>query len=99
MNNIIKPDSFIKYNNIIFSNKIYKNKEDDNDIIKNKEKTYTKFINISNSKKINNNVLDHQDYILNLLMELRNFDETNGTDLFKNIHYNNLNTFILKNSF
>ena len=33
-----------------------------------------------------------------MLFELRDFDEKNGTDLFKNISYNNLNTFILKNN-
>ena len=100
-NNIIKSDSFIKHDNILFSNKIYKNKDDNKYINKeNKEnKKYTKFLNVSNSKKINNSILEHQDYILDMLIELRNFDETNGTKFFKNLSYNTLNTFILKNTF
>ena len=55
-------------------------------------------LNIKN-KYIKESLIDHQDYILDILFELRNYDETNGTNLFNNISYTNLNTFILKNNF
>ena len=99
MQNILKPDSFIKYSNIKFQNLIRK---DDNTFENN---IFNKEIINKKKKVINKSIylhqvdfLNHQDFILNILMELRTFDESNGTDLFKNISYNNLNTFILKNT-
>jgi len=46
-----------------------------------------------------NSFLQDQELILDILLELRNFDEKNGTDLFKNINYTNLRKFILKQCF
>jgi hypothetical protein len=94
MQNILKSESFVKYNNIKinnFENELY------NDFNNRVNFMNKKIVNVQNKSK-NINFLKHQDYILNMLLELRNFDEKNGTELFKNISYNNLNTFILKNT-
>lgn len=100
MQNIIKSESFIKYNKINFLKSI------DKDKIENKIEDNNKETIIKKKKVINKNIdlhqydfLTHQDFILNILMELRFFDELNGTNLFKNISYSSLNTFILKNIF
>ena len=94
MQNILKSESFVKYNNIKinhFKNEFY------NDFNNRVNLMNKKIVNVQNKSKYIN-FLKHQDYILNMLLELRNFDEKNGTELFKNISYNNLNTFILKNT-
>jgi hypothetical protein len=43
--------------------------------------------------------LDKQDILLNMLEDMREFDNKNGTCLFKNIIYNDLKSFILKKNF
>ena len=100
MQNIIKSESFVKYNKINFLKSI------DKDKIENKIEDNNKETIIKKKKVINKNIdlhqydfLTHQDLILNILMELRNFDELNGTNLFGKISYSSLNTFILKNIF
>ena len=49
-----------------------------------------------NSVKDNhlNLILQNQDLILDIILELRIFDEKNGTNLFENINYTNLRKFI-----
>ena len=98
MQKILKSESFAKYKNIKIKSIMNENNNIENYNIK-KIKTNNIDKKIINEKKlINNNLLNHQDYILDILLELRNFDEKNGTELFKNISYNNLNNFILKNT-
>lgn len=41
-----------------------------------------------------NLILQNQDFILDIVLELRIFDEKNGTNLFENINYTNLRKFI-----
>lgn len=94
MQNILKSESFVKYNNIKINN--FKN-EFYNEFNNRVNLINKKIVNVQNKSK-DINFLKHQDYILDMLLELRNFDEKNGTELFKNISYNNLNTFILKNT-
>ena len=100
MNNILKTDSFVEYRKIDFLLGILNfNKKEDKVTYKNLINS-KKNINILNNKNYNNlSVLEHQNFILDIIIELRDFDEKNGTDLFKNISYNNLNAFILKNNF
>ena len=95
MQNILKTDSFVKYNKIKL-NYIQKESKDDNIEIKTKHNMKRK-INVINEYK-EYDFLSQQDNVLNILMELRNYDNSNGTNLFTNISYNNLNAFILKNS-
>ena len=94
---LIKPESFVKYNNIkintFLSNCIKDEKEN---VLKNLK--YKK-IKLENNKLTNNDFLKNQDYILDILIELRDYDKKNGTELFNNISYNNLKSLILKNSF
>ena len=96
MSNLFKPDSFVKFEKKKFDIKINNSKQNEQ-LDKDYNLKKTKINNIGNN--IGNTILKHQDYILDILLELRNFDEKNGTDLFKNISYNNLNSFILKNNF
>lgn len=103
MNNILKQDSFVNYKKIdikigpldyegISEEKTYKT-------FKILKKNVVKNINILSNNNYNNlSILEHQNFILDILIDLRDFDEKNGTELFKNISYNNLNTFILKNN-
>ena len=100
MNNILKTDSFVKYRKIDFLlGSLNSNKKEDEVKYKNLINS-KKNINILNNKNYNNlSVLYHQNFILDIIIELRDFDQKNGTDLFKNISYNNLNAFILKNNF
>ena len=104
MNSILKKDSFVKCSKVdILLRPLLHNKKETVDILtdidKNFKKNSKKNINITNNKNYNNlSILEHQNFILDMLFELRDFDEKNGTDLFKNISYNNLNTFILKNN-
>jgi hypothetical protein len=93
---LIKPESFVKYNNIKIKTSFLNLEQDENkNVLKNKNIYKTEVI----KKSSHNDFLTHQDYILDILIELRDFDEKNGTGLFNNISYNNLNSFILKNSF
>lgn len=80
---ILKPGSFGKYEKI-------------NLVIKD-----TQNVNFTSYKKIyeKNQNTKYQDDILNILEELREFDNKNGTSLFKNIIYNDLKNFILRNNF
>ena len=104
MNNLLKKDSFVKYSKVdILLRSLHDNKKETvqmgRDIDINSKKNSKKNINIPNNKNYNNlSILEHQNFILDMIMELREFDEKNGTELFKNISYNNLNTFILKNN-
>lgn len=81
---ILKNDSFVPYKNIKL------NIKENNNFIKN-----------GKSKKIYESYygLKYQDCILDILEELREFDNKNGTCLFQNIIYNDLKSFILKSSF
>lgn len=89
MNNLFKPESFVKFE-----------KKSLNINFNNTDKLHTdKLCNNLKKNYISSTILKHQDYILDILLDLREFDEKNGTNLFKNISYNNLNTFILKNNF
>ena len=105
MQNLFKSNYFVSYSNIKIINKI---NNDNTDIEKNNNdkintinkkivRSYNPSINIQNELK-NKDFLKNQDNILNILLKLRNFDEKNGTELFKNISYNSLNSFILKNT-
>ena len=100
MNNLLKTDSFVNYRKIDFLlGSLNSNKKEDKVTYKNSINS-KKNINILNNKNYNNlSVLEHQNFILDIIIELRDFDQKNGTDLFKNISYNNLNAFILKNNF
>ena len=92
---LIKPETFVKYSNIKITNFLSNDIKNENLIISKNKKIYNKNENRMNSNKF----LTHQDYILDILIELRDYDEKNGTNLFNNIYYNNLNSLILKNSF
>jgi hypothetical protein len=100
MNSLLKKDSFVKYSKVdILLRTLHDNKKETVQMGRDIHKNSKKNINIPNNKNYNNlSILDHQNFILDMIMELREFDEKNGTDLFKNISYNNLNTFILKNN-
>jgi hypothetical protein len=102
MNNILKTDSFVKHEKIYISDKLIFKENEKGKINESKNKKdkniQKKIINLPNNNGIIS-LLDHQNYILNILMELRDFDDKNGSNLFKNISYNNLNNFILKNNF
>lgn len=101
MENLLKSNCFIKYKKIIFSNSIDKDKSieiSNKYILENNNKEIIKKKIINKNTELNKEYLNYQDFILNILIELRNFDELNGTNLFKKISYNDLNTFILKNT-
>jgi hypothetical protein len=100
MNSLLKKDSFVKYSKVdILLRSLHDNKKETVQMGRYIDKNFKKNINIPNNKNYNNlSILEHQNFILDMIMELREFDEKNGTDLFKNISYNNLNTFILKNN-
>lgn len=90
-NKIIKKDAFSNFENKILCTNL--NRTDiSNNIITRKTQDNVKI------KYIKDNIYDHQDLILDILLELRYYDETNGTKLFTNLNYKNLNTFILKNN-
>ena len=91
MNTIFKPESFVNFKKINF-NVLFN---------ENKTSTENQIVLSSKNKKfitINEN-LDKQEFVLNVLEELRNFDDKNGTELFKNILYNDLKKFIYTNKF
>uniref|UniRef100_A0A6C0I6R2 Uncharacterized protein n=1 Tax=viral metagenome TaxID=1070528 RepID=A0A6C0I6R2_9ZZZZ len=97
-NTIIKRDSYSKYEKKILYTTldILGNMNKQTDTLNNN--TIRKVQDPVNIKYIKDSVYDHQDLILDILLELRYYDETNGTKLFKNLNYKNLNTFILKNN-
>jgi hypothetical protein len=89
---IFKPDSFVKFKKINF-NVLY----NETKLIKKNEIDLT--LKNKNLFKNKNDNLNKQELILNVLEELRNFDNKNGTELFKNILYNDLKKFIYANKF
>lgn len=95
---IIKPESFVKSN----KQKLINYNMNESNITNNEN--IKKVYNIQSSNNIKNkhikeSMIEHQEYILDILLELRNYDEINGTELFNNVSYTNLNTFIMKNNF
>ena len=87
---IFKADSFVKFKKINFNISLYEtilNKKNKNDLT------------LKNKKLNGNDNLNKQEFVLNVLEELRNFDNKNGTELFKNILYNDLKKFIYTNKF
>jgi ATP-dependent Clp protease adapter protein ClpS len=89
---IFKPDSFVKFKKINF-NVLY----NETKLIKKNEIDLT--LKNKNLFKNKNDDLNKQEFVLNILEELRNFDNKNGTELFKNILYNDLKKFIYTNKF
>jgi|694.fasta_scaffold43378_3 hypothetical protein len=100
MDSIFKPDSFIKNNENnkkLVINDTYTNSKK---IIKNnykKKLLKNKMLNLIRDRLIVKQFKE-QEFILDMLMELRGYDEKNGTCIFKNIIYNDLYKFILKNN-
>jgi ATP-dependent Clp protease adapter protein ClpS len=92
---IFKPDSFVKFKKINF-NVLY---NETNLTEKNEIDLTLKNKNLFKNNKNNNDNLNKQEFVLNVLEELRNFDNKNGTELFKNILYNDLKKFIYANKF
>ena len=82
MSTILKKDSFVNFKKINFK------------FLFNENKISVPYsLNNKNLFIINEN-LNKQDFVLNVLEELRDFDNKNGTELFKNILYNDLKKFI-----
>jgi hypothetical protein len=82
MSTILKKDSFVNFKKINFK------------FLFNENKISVPYsLNNKNIFIINEN-LNKQDFVLNVLEELRDFDNKNGTELFKNILYNDLKKFI-----
>lgn len=87
MSTILKKDSFVNFKKINFK------------VLFNENKISVPYsLNNKNIFIINEN-LNKQDFVLNVLEELRDFDNKNGTELFKNILYNDLKKFIYANKF
>ena len=85
MSTILKKDSFVNFKKINFK------------VLFNENKISVPYsLNNKNIFIINEN-LNKQDFVLNVLEELRDFDNKNGTELFKNILYNDLKKFIYAN--
>lgn len=97
--NIFIKDSFI-FNNkkkLIILENVNREFKYKNEIKNNMNTNYHKK-NLNNIKDITlTSSFNSQEFVLDMLLELRDFDEKNGTDLFKNIIYKDLNNFILKN--
>jgi hypothetical protein len=87
-NSIFKTDSFVKFKKINFK------------VLFNENKILTESTSLKNKNLfILNENLNKQDFVLNVLEELRDFDNKNGTELFKNILYNDIKKFIYTNKF
>jgi len=87
-NSIFKTDSFVNFKKINFK------------VLFNENKILTESTSLKNKNLfIINENLNKQDFVLNVLEELRDFDNKNGTELFKNILYNDIKKFIYTNKF
>lgn len=91
MNTIFKPESFVNFKKINFKVLFNENKTSTENQVESSSKN-KKFITINEN-------LIKQEIVLNILEELRYFDNKNGTKLFKNILYNDLKKFIYTNKF
>jgi len=108
MNNLFKTNSFVKkesititpfleHNDNILKEQSISEEQCDFDLVHSKHKfKLENKIKTPVKDSCLNSSLQNQEFILGILLELRNFDEINGTDLFKNINYTNLRKFILK---
>ena len=92
----IKTLNFVNLENLENLENLYMQKSDtetiENDVDVNLQKLN---LNIQKSKIHTDDVLK-QEFILEILEELREFDNKNYTNLFKNVNYTNLYNFLIK---
>ncbi len=88
---IMKCNSFVPFSNI----KLHCNLTSEYDILN--DKITNKQCNSKEFKHLNDNFfLEKQDTVLNIIEDLREFDTSNGTNIFKNILYLNLYDLLYK---
>lgn len=88
---IVNCNSFVPFRNI----KLHYNLTSEPNILN--DKVTNKQYNSKEFKHLDDNVfLEKQDMVLNIIEDLREFDNANGTNIFKNILYLNLYDLLYK---